>query len=202
MIERMSEVQVVDIRRQMLPAAEAAVRIVQEIPEARLDDPTPCPDWDVRDVVNHLILWNARGGTAARKLPTTGPGEDHDFTAEAHWADRFAEQARETARAWTDPAAWEGSTSLTGNKAGMPAEFIAGIVFGECVVHGWDLAVATGREPGFTPEVVQAAWEQLVTTAEVSRKYGAFGAEVPVPQDAPLLDRVLGLSGRDPYWTP
>ncbi|MDL4813879.1 TIGR03086 family metal-binding protein [Actinomadura opuntiae] len=191
-----------EVRSQLRPAADVAARIVLEIPKDRLDDPTPCPGWDVRALVNHLILWNGRGETAARKEPTTGPGEDHDFTAEPGWAERFQEQARRTADAWNDPAAWEGNTSLTGNKEGMPAAFIAGIVLGECVVHGWDLAVATGRDPGFPPEVVQAAWEQLVPTAEVSRKYGAFGPEVPVPGDAPLLDRVLGLAGRDPYWKP
>ncbi|WP_396447918.1 TIGR03086 family metal-binding protein [Actinomadura sp.] len=202
MFEQMSEEKIMDIRSQMLPAAEAAARIVLEIPEARMDAPTPCPEWDVRSLVNHLILWNGRGGSAALKAPTTGPGEDHDFTAEPHWAERFEEQARKTAEAWQDPAAWEGNASLTGNKEGMPATFIAGIVFGECVVHGWDLAVATGREPGFPPGVVQAAWEQIVPTAEVSRQYGAFGPEVPVPEDAPLLDRVLGLAGRDPGWKP
>ncbi|WP_246342584.1 TIGR03086 family metal-binding protein [Actinomadura verrucosospora] len=198
----MSEGVVMDVRRQMRPAADAAARIVLEVPQDRLDAPTPCPGWDVRALVNHLILWNGRGETAARREPVTGPGEDHDFTAEPGWAERFEEQARRTAEAWSDPAAWEGNTSLTGNKEGMPAGFIAGIVFGECVVHGWDLAVATGREPGFPPEVVEAAWEQLVPTAEISRKYGAFGPEVAVPEDAPLLDRVLGLAGRDPYWKP
>ncbi|GAA2123816.1 TIGR03086 family metal-binding protein [Actinomadura napierensis] len=191
-----------DVRSRMRPAADAAARIVLEIPQDRLSDPTPCPGWDVRAMVNHLILWNARGETAARKEPTTGPGEDHDFTAEPGWAERFEEQARRTADAWSDPAAWEGNTSLTGNKEGMPAAFIAGIVFGECVVHGWDLAAATGRDPAFPPEVVEAAWEQLVPTAEMSREYGAFGPEIPVPEDAPLLDRLLGLAGRDPHWKP
>ncbi|QFG26370.1 TIGR03086 family metal-binding protein [Actinomadura sp. WMMB 499] len=191
-----------DIRNRMLPAAEAAARIVLEIPEARLEDRTPDPEWTVRDLVNHLILWTSRGETAARKEPTTGPGEDHDFTAEPRWAERFEEQARRTAEAWHDPAAWEGRTSLTGNKEGMPAPVIGGILYGEFVVHGWDLAAATGRDPGFPPEVVQDAWEQLVPTAEVGREYGAFGPEVPVPESAPLLDRLLGLAGRDPHWKP
>lgn len=190
------------IRRQMIPAAEAVARIVVETPDGRLDAPTPCPGWDVRALVNHLIVWNARGETAARGLPPAGPGEDHDFTAEPGWADRFADQARKTAEAWQDPAAWEGDTSLTGNKEGMPAGFIAGILFGECVVHGWDLAAATGRDPAFPPAVVDAAWEQIVPAAEMSREYGVFGPEVPVPADAPLLDRVLGVSGRDPHWKP
>ncbi|WP_254715248.1 TIGR03086 family metal-binding protein [Actinomadura sp. NAK00032] len=198
----MSEGKTMDIRSQMLPAAEAAARIVLEIPAAKLDAPTPCPEWDVRGLVNHLILWSGRGEAAARKAPPTGPGEDHDFTAEPHWAERFEEQSRKTAEAWQDAAAWEGNTSLTGAKEGMPAGFIGGIVFVEGIVHGWDLAVATGREPAFPPETVQAAWEQTLAMADVSRRYGAFGPEVPVAEDAPLLDRVLGLAGRDPRWRP
>jgi uncharacterized protein (TIGR03083 family) len=81
MFERMSEGVVMDIRRQMRPAADAAARIVLETPEDRLDAPTPCSGWDVRALVNHLILWNGRGETAARREPVTGPGEDHDFSA-------------------------------------------------------------------------------------------------------------------------
>ncbi|CNF49447.1 TIGR03086 family protein [Mycobacterium tuberculosis] len=202
MFELMSEEKITDIRSQMLPAAEAAARIVLDIPAAKLDAPTPCPEWDVRGVVNHLILWSGRGETAARKEAPMGPGEDHDFTAEPHWAERFQEQSRTTAEAWQDAAAWEGGTSLTGAKDGMPAGFIGGIVFVECILHGWDLAVATGREPAFPPGTLQAAWEQTAAMADISRQYGAFGPEVPVPADAPLLDRVLGLAGRDPRWRP
>jgi uncharacterized protein (TIGR03086 family) len=197
----MSEGDVMDVRSQMLPAAEAAARIVLRVPEAKLDAPTPCPDWDVRALLNHLILWSARGEAAAHRLPITGPGEDHDFTAEPGWAGRYAEQVRKTAEAWQDPAAWEGKASLTGGE-GMPARFIGGIIFGECVTHGWDLAVATGIEPVFPPEVLRTEWERLAPTVEMGREYGAFGAEVPVPEDAPLLDRIVGLSGRDPHWTP
>lgn len=191
-----------DIASRLHPAAQATARIVLEIPEVKLDAPTPCPGWDVRALVNHLILWSGRGETAAHKLPPSGEEEGHDFTAEPGWAERFDAQAHRTAEAWQDPAAWEGNTSLTGNKDGMPAAFIAGILFGELVVHAWDLAVATGRDPGFSPEIVQTAWDQLVPTAELSREYKVFGPEVPVPEDAPLLDRVLGLAGRDPHWKP
>ncbi|MFI0483651.1 TIGR03086 family metal-binding protein [Actinomadura sp. 9N215] len=191
-----------DIRNLMLPASTAAARIVREVPEELMDAPTPCPDWDVRALINHLIFWTGRAGTAARKLPPTGPDEGHDFTAEPGWADRFEAKARASAEAWRDPDAWTGNTSLTGDKDGMPAAFIAGILFGECVLHGWDLAVATGQDPGLPPEIVQAAWEQTVSTAEMSREYKVFGEEVPVPEDAPLLDRLVGLAGRDPHWKP
>ncbi|TDB84950.1 TIGR03086 family protein [Actinomadura sp. KC216] len=191
-----------DIRNQMLPAAMAAVRIVRQVPGDLMDAPTPCPEWDVRALINHLVLWTGRGETAARKLPPDGPDEGHDFTAEPGWADRFEEKARRAAEAWQDPAAWEGNTSLTGNKDGMPAEFIAGILFGECVLHGWDLAAATGQDPDFPPETVRTAWEVTRGTAEMTREYKLFGEEVPVPEDAPLLDRLIGLTGRDPHWKP
>ncbi|HEY8478561.1 MAG TPA: TIGR03086 family metal-binding protein [Spirillospora sp.] len=190
-----------DVRSQMLPAAEAAARIVRGVPESKLDAPTPCPDWEVRALINHMIFWSGRGETAVHRLPVTGPGEDHDFTAEPDWAERYAEQARKTAQAWQDPAAFEGNASLTGGE-GMPAPFIAGILFGECITHGWDLAVATGQKPEFPQDVLETEWERLVATVEMGREYGVYGPEVPVPEDAPLLDRIVGLTGRDPHWTP
>ncbi|MFC6886957.1 MULTISPECIES: TIGR03086 family metal-binding protein [Actinomadura] len=191
-----------ELRELMLPAAEAAARIVQGVPAERLAAPTPCPGWDVRTLANHLAFWTGRGETAAAKKPPSGPGEDHDFTAEDGWAAAFAAQARATAAAWTDPAAWEGNTSLTGARPGMPAPVIGGMILGEFVMHGWDLAVATGQDPALPDDVVAGAWEELRPTAAMGREYEAFGDEVPVPESAPLLDRVLGLSGRDPRWTP
>ncbi|WP_433324256.1 TIGR03086 family metal-binding protein [Spirillospora sp. CA-294931] len=192
-----------ETRSLMVPAAEAAARIVRDVPTDRLDAPTPCPDWSVRDVVNHLIYWSARGATAAHKQqPPPGPGEDHDFTAEGDWAELYAVQVRKSAEAWSEAAAWEGQTSLSGAQPGMPAPMIGGMLLGECVLHGWDLAVATGQPAAFPGEIVQAAYDQLVPTAEMGRQYDAFGPEVPVPDTAPLLDRLLGLSGRDPRWKP
>ncbi|WP_329520325.1 TIGR03086 family metal-binding protein [Spirillospora sp. NBC_01491] len=190
-----------ELRSLMVPAADGVARIVRGVPDGRLGSPTPCPDWDVRALLNHLILWTGRAGTAARKQPPPAPGEDHDFTAEPGWAERFAVQARETAEAWTDPAAWEGDTSLSGG-GGMSAAYIGGIVFGEFVLHGWDLAVATGQHPDLPADLVEAAHRQLVPTAAMAREYAVFGPEVPVPEESPQLDRLLGLSGRDPDWKP
>jgi uncharacterized protein (TIGR03086 family) len=192
-----------EMRELVKPAAESATRIVREIPPDRLTAPSPCPEWDVRGVINHLIFWTGRGATAARKeQPPQGPAEDHDFTADGDWAELYAAKARESAEAWSEPAAWEGDTSLTGTRPGMPAAIIGGMLFSEYILHGWDLAVATGRQVDFPDELVQAAYDHLVPTAEMGRQYEAFGAEVKVPESAPLLDRLLGLSGRDPQWKP
>jgi uncharacterized protein (TIGR03086 family) len=193
-----------EMRSLMVPAAEEAARIVRDVPEDLLDAPTPCPDWDVRALINHMIAWAGPGEAAARKQPPPGGAveEDRDFVAEGGWAGRYAGRALAMAEAWQDPAAWEGRTSLTGNPDGMPAPFIAWMMTGECVLHGWDLAVATGQETRFSGGLLDVLYSETLPTAEMGREYKVFGEEVKVPGSAPALERLLGLTGRDPRWKP
>jgi uncharacterized protein (TIGR03086 family) len=79
---------------------------------------------------------------------------------------------------------------------------IGGMVLGEFVVHGWDLARATGHEAGWDDTVLEFALDWLGPTAEQGRAMAVYGPAVPVPTSAPALDRVLGLTGRDPRWMP
>ena len=62
-----------------------------------------------------------------------------------------------------------------------------------------DLAAVIGVDPTLPPELVQGLWDLLRPVAEEWRSYGVFQPAVPVPDDAPLQDRLLGLTGRDPY---
>ncbi|MBW8486115.1 TIGR03086 family metal-binding protein [Actinomadura parmotrematis] len=191
-----------ELREAMAPGAEYAAGIVRGVPADLMEAPTPCGDWDVRTLLNHLILWSGRGEDAARKRAPEGPGEEHDFTVGDGWADAFAAQALRTARAWDDAAAWDGDTSLTGASPGMPAAVIGGMVFGEWILHGWDLARATGQDAVPAPALVEVAYAGVLPIAEMARQYEAFGPEIAVPEDAPVLDRLLGATGRDPHWKP
>ncbi|GAA3337591.1 hypothetical protein GCM10020358_14420 [Amorphoplanes nipponensis] len=59
---------------------------------------------------------------------------------------------------------------------------------------------ATGQPVSWDEEVLGFLHDEVAKTAELGRELGEYGAETPVPPDAPVLDRMLGLTGRDPYW--
>jgi uncharacterized protein (TIGR03086 family) len=84
----------------------------------------------------------------------------------------------------------------------MPAPMVCVVANNELVLHGWDLARATGQDFSVAPENLDASWQMVANTPEdPAARDGLFGPVVPVPLDAPLLDRVLGGAGRDPGWT-
>ena len=87
----------------------------------------------------------------------------------------------------------------------LPGE-IAGIVaLNELVVHGWDVARASGQDYDVDPVSLEAAHgfvAQFSGPGQEASRAGLFGPVVDVAADAPLLDRVIGMSGRDPGWAP
>ncbi|GAA0911692.1 TIGR03086 family metal-binding protein [Virgisporangium aurantiacum] len=176
-------------------AVPPTLAVVRAIPADRLDAPTPCGDWTVQDLVDHQLQWGPALVAAARKeLLTPDPvSKGAPVDLERHFAALTA--------AWSEPAAWTGVTRL-GGPMELPAAMIGGMVLGEVVVHGWDLAVATGQRPEWPAEVLECTHEEVAKTAEQGRAMHVYGPAVAVPDDAPLLDRILGLTGRDPKWRP
>lgn len=103
---------------------------------------------------------------------------------------------------WRDPAAWTGMTRAGG--VDLPGATAGAVLADELVVHGWDLARATAQEYAPDPAALRAAYGFLRAAAGdgLARGRGVVGPVVPVPEDARPLDRALGLSGRDPRWSP
>jgi uncharacterized protein (TIGR03086 family) len=192
-----------DHLRQTIDLAVGAVRGTDL---ARYGDPTPCTDYTVRDVVNHLafgFLLAHRSG-AREPWDPAWSGEDRaPYLAglpEEQWAQACAEQAEATARVWADPAAWEGGSSMGGTP--MPAAAIGSMMTAEFAVHAWDLAVATGRTLDVPEALGAVVLDGVRAIAPAGREGGWFGAEVALPAGAPAFERALGESGRDPEWTP
>jgi uncharacterized protein (TIGR03086 family) len=84
---------------------------------------------------------------------------------------------------------------------GLPMATLGQMYLVDLVVHGWELARATGQPYEPEPETVSRALDFTDQMVEMGRQRGAFGPPVPVPDDAPALDRLLGIVGRDPAWT-
>jgi uncharacterized protein (TIGR03086 family) len=177
-------------------AAPVTLKIVDGIDS--LDAPTPCAGWDVRALVNHLLHWGPSLAASARK-ELLEPGEEVDRTG-GDWRSLLRTQLGATAAAWSEPAAWEGSTRM-GGPMELPADLVGGMVLGELVLHGWDLARASGLHPHWDDTLLLRVYEEVARSADMGRQMGIYAAEVPVPDPAPPLVKVLGLSGRDPEWT-
>ncbi|MFD4396465.1 TIGR03086 family metal-binding protein [Kitasatospora sp. NPDC058397] len=181
-------------------AAAAAARVADGVPaDHPLDGPTPCTDFDTRALVNHWVLYTSHGlEHRARRTELPKALVDHDFTADPGWPAAYAAQLDRAVAAWADPAAWEGDVDLGGSPA--PAEGVARMLIAELVLHGWDVARATGGRIGIDEELAQLVLEVVGENAELYRQYGGFATPVAVPDGAPALDRALAASGRDPRW--
>jgi uncharacterized protein (TIGR03086 family) len=182
-------------------AAAAFTRILRDVTPDQFEAPTPCADYDVRRLINHLLFWGPSLEGAARKqsVPPAGQSEaDVDLTG-SDGAGALQAHVDGLVDAWSLPGAWDGLTWM-GGPTRMPAALVGGMVVGELVVHGWDLARATGRPFTVDDDLLGYLRDEVAKIAEEGRAMGVFGPEVTVPATAPLLDQVLALTGRDPHW--
>ncbi|MGR6973454.1 TIGR03086 family metal-binding protein [Streptomyces cynarae] len=181
-------------------AAEAA-RVARGVRAELLSEPTHCTGWDVRALVNHWVLYTSHG-LQHRALRKQLPEEliARDFTADPGWARGYAEQLDRAVAAWDDPAVWEGEIDL--GMAKMPAEELARMLVKELAVHGWDVATATGQEYRISEGAARLVLDVVETHGDLYRQYDGFADPVPVPGDAPVFERALAASGRNPRQTP
>ena len=121
-------------------------------------------------------------------------------TLEDDWRDQLPGRLLAMATAWHAPQAWEGLTKVGGGT--MPAPIAGQAGLNELVIHGWDLARATGQPYRSNEASALASAEFLALAAAAAEpgQPGPFGPAVDVPPGAPVLDRAIGLSGRDPHW--
>ena len=182
--------------------ASVVARLAAGLTDADLERPTPC-QFPVRQLLAHLLGLSVAFADAAAKVdgPTTRTAPSPDaLELPADWREQLPARLDALVAGWRRPEAWTGMAVAGGIE--MPAEIMGVVADDELVLHGWDLAVATGQPFDVAPANLEAAW-QLVsgTPDDPAARSGLFGPVVPVPADAPLLDRLLGGAGRDPHWT-
>jgi uncharacterized protein (TIGR03086 family) len=187
------------------PAARRLGALVAGITDDQLDRPTPCPDYRLGDLVEHVGgLAVAFRQAATKDLGTaTGQGPAGDASRLApDWRTRIPQDLASMAEAWRAPDAWTGMTAAGGVE--LPGEVAGLVALDELVVHGWDVARAAGQPYDASDEELAAVQQfaEPMVDAGPEERAGLFGPPVAVAEDAPLLHRVLGMTGRDPAWAP
>jgi uncharacterized protein (TIGR03086 family) len=198
--EQLNRVRDLD-RAAVLAAAEVGCRVRP----ADLGWATPCGDWTVAGLLNHLSIQHRGFAAAAR-------GEGGDL---AIWAPRppaadpVADFLAATAEVLTAFAADEVKTvpfrlPEISTALEFPAAQAMSFHFIDYVVHSWDLARSIGTRPELDQPALEAAWSvtQLIPDSSREGSGSPFAPRIAVPSNAPLLDRILGDLGRDPGWKP
>jgi uncharacterized protein (TIGR03086 family) len=180
-----------------LGPAAAQVRVLADgVRDEQFDRPTPNPEWSVRVLLDHLTSLAQAFTDGARKKPRhDAPKPTGDLPED--WRDQLHARLDDLVEAWRDPAAWAGEATVGGGT--LPADLTAAVVADELVVHGWDLARATGQPYEPDAGLVRASLGFAEQFADMEG--GPFGPSRPAPDGASDLDRLLSLTGRSPDWT-
>ena len=178
-------------------ALAATGAVVARIGSEQMDVDTPCEGMDVRALLTHVVsgnLWVAPL-VEGRTIEEVGDRFDGDVVGDDAAA-AYDMSAESAAAAFERPGAMDDPVAVSYGP--VPGRVYAGHRFLDVLVHGWDLAVATGQDRTLDPELVAALWEVVQPQLAMLQGSGMFGAEVPVPDEAPLQDRLLGALGRRP----
>jgi len=169
--------------------ADAFEALIDGTGPERWSSPSPCEGWLARDVAAHIVGHSAHvlRDKAGVSVPVPAVLDD---PASAFRGIREAVQ-----RVLDDT---ETPSDL--------ADYLDAALSFDLPQHWWDLAMATGQDATMDPGEVDFLWTALSPMTqkwwEWQRGHGYYAAAVPVPEDAPLQDRLLGLIGRNPRWTP
>jgi uncharacterized protein (TIGR03086 family) len=183
----------------MTSACARTTDVLLAVRDDQLDGRTPCEKLTLRELVAHVGGLGTAFAAAARKdfgELTDSPPEDGGYQLADGWRSEYPGQLAGLATAWRDPGAWQGMTRVGG--VDLPAEVCGMVGLTEVVIHGWDLARATGQDYDVDDEVVDALLAHLSAFTADGPVEGLFGPPVDLPDGVPAFDRALALSGRDP----
>jgi uncharacterized protein (TIGR03086 family) len=179
------------------PACQRMIEVLAGVTDEQLTRSSPCTEYTVGDLIDHIDQISC-GSTALAQQDTveqsgTGPDASH---LDPDWRLSVALHMLALGKAWTDPAAWQGVANVPGSD--LSNEMWGKITLTELVVHGWDIAKATGQ-PFDLPEVtLRACLDHVATFVQNAPIPALWGPPVHVAPDATLLDRIVAITGRAP----
>ncbi len=180
-------------------ACNRTSEVLAKVSDEQLELRTPCEKMRVDELVAHIgglaLAFTAAAGKDFGPLTDTPPTDS--AAIDADWRTSYPQRLSALAAAWQNPDAWQGMTRAGGVE--LPAEVMGSVALAEVVIHGWDVARSIGQPYDGDPPTVQACLAHLAQF-DAAGTEGMFGPAVTIADDAPALDRVIALSGRDPAW--
>lgn len=191
-----------EIRRRYADHADAFERKITAVRADQWGNQSPCADWTARDVVGHIVDMHAAMLSPIGRTLSPAPSVAQDPLAAFR-------SARSDVEALLDDPALAATPIASPGGSMTAAEHVDQVVSEDMVLHGWDLARATGQDDTMDPSDVERMWaatasippelmERLRTPGAFGPGIVVYGPEVKVAEDAPLQDRLLGMIGRDP----
>ncbi len=152
-----------------------------------LDTQTGCDGWDVRALLNHMLDTQRyfTGAACGEELPPPSPTPPV-LLKDADPVSTFERSRSELLRAFSEPGVAEKTGPLLG------------IAFADQLLHGWDLAKATGQDASMPEGLPDVAYQMIHGRFTDEQRVGVFKSEVPVPPDASPQEKLLAYTGRDP----
>lgn len=178
---------------QLRQANDVFLEVLAKVTPEQMNVSTPNDEWDVRALINHVVLGNA---WAAENVKTgNAPRPSGDAIGERDVKEAYAASADAMMASFEEPGALGRMVSMPFGE--MPAAGLAGFRSIDLIIHAWDLAKATGQDTDLAPDLCEAA---LATSRQrmsgMDRTNMPFKEEVVVPDDAPAADRLAGFLGR------
>lgn len=185
-----------DPRELLRRSLDVASAVVGGLKPDVMSDPTPCSEFDVATLTNHLTGAVARTGSIGHGVPVTGQLEVDASEPEEGWSTAFEAARAEALEAWEDDALLAKEFTLPW--ATMPGADIVTMYAMEATLHSWDLAVATGQEDLLDDEVAERLLPAAQQWLPPEHRGGdiPFGPVVEVADDARAVDRLAAFTGR------
>lgn len=175
-------------------AYDNLAKVVADLEPTQLTLPTCCPAWDVRGLLNHIL-----GGAVMYTMVNAGQaaGEDNGDLVGDDPIGALATTSAANLASWREPGALDGDRTYPWGTFPAGAGLLINV--GEVALHSWDLGKAIAQTPVIDPDVAQLVYDLYRhVPMDDMRANGVYGAEISIPESAPVQDRLLGFLSRQP----